>query len=79
MIDPRFETVTSWAQKTTPFLTGFGTIPKLLGDDWRKWANYIVSLPLIAATNAPRPAGYDSWQKWALAFNLVVGSITGQI
>lgn len=70
MIDTRFETAVSWAQKTTPLLVRFGPIPKLLSEEsWRKWAATVVSLPSIAAIGTPRPERFDTWRRWARSFN----------
>lgn len=67
---PQFISAVNWAAQTTILLNSFGTIPKLVSEDgWLDWATYVISLPDIAAVNAPRPEGFKTWQAWALAFN----------
>ena len=76
MIDPRFMSVENWCAFTGTLIESYGYIPKLASaDDWKKWAAYVISLPQIAATNAPRPERFSAWQDWAAQFNQNVGLV----
>ena len=63
----------SWAAQTTTALAPYGAIP-ILHDPgaWRAWASVVVNLPALAALNAPRPEGFETWQDWGRAFNVAV-------
>lgn len=69
-IDPRFTSAPHWTAQTSFVLAPYGTIPVLRDEaEWRSWARYVVGLPAVAAVGAVHPEGYDTWQKWAVAFN----------
>jgi len=71
-IDPRGMTVQSWTALSTFYISPYGSPPKLTdADQWRDWANFVVSLPAIAALNPPRPTGFSDWDAWANQFNRV--------
>jgi hypothetical protein len=72
-VDPRILDAREWAARTIPLLQPFGTIPQLRNPDgWREWAAFVVSLPAIAASSAPRPERFAQWSDWALAFNVAL-------
>lgn len=72
-IVPRYITAQNWASQTTIMLASIAPIPKLLDEaHWMGWAAYVVSLPELAAVNAPRPEGFSTWDSWATAFNVAL-------
>lgn len=74
VIDPRYLTAINWTGQMTPLLSNYGPIPRLTEPSrWKAWAQYVGSLPRIAALNPPNPALYPTWQEWATQFNLTVG------
>lgn len=79
MIDPRFLSATRWAAETGADLArhNVGNIPILIREDnWRDWARFVVSLPLVAAFSPPNPDRFPHWQGWALKFNETIAVLT---
>lgn len=66
-------TAVQWVAQTTPVIAQYGDASRLLDEDkWREWASDVISIPQIAAVGAPLPAGFATWQEWALRFNEAV-------
>lgn len=73
VVKPQGIDVRHWANQMVLSLSAYGCIPKLMNrDDWRSWAALVVSLPAIAAVNAPRPDHFVQWETWAEQFNLSI-------
>lgn len=72
-IIPKYLSAQNWTGQTTILLAPIASIPKLLDEaHWQGWAAYVVSLPQLAAVNAPRPEGFQKWEDWATAFNVAL-------
>jgi hypothetical protein len=74
MIDPRpLNSVTEWADLSTPDLLQFGPIPKMESDlHWVFWGMNVIQLPKIAAKQPPDPRFYSDWKEWVIRFNQAV-------
>lgn len=70
-IDPRGLSIKRWCDQMVQELRQFGAIPTLLDEQqWREWGQQLLLFPGLQAT--PRPHGFQTFEEWAMAFNLAV-------
>lgn len=70
-IDPRGMTASDWCQRMVPELRQFGLVPFLFDDaGWPQWVGQISIIEGLEDT--PDPDGFQSFEEWAMSFNLVV-------
>lgn len=75
MIDPSGMPMLAWADAMALDLDRHGAVYRLdREDDWRRWAAYVVSLPVVNTCDPPLPDGFDSFREWAQRF---VGAYQG--
>lgn len=60
--------LTDWADQVSFGLDRYGAMPKLMDDDWQRWAAQVLVNPNIPARDAPNPYLFDDWQLWAQRF-----------
>lgn len=68
MIDPRYMDLQQWTDAVALTLATSAPIPKLLGDDWKLWADTVISTPTIARFTPPTPTAFSDWRQWAERF-----------
>lgn len=77
IVDPRFISLTRWADETAWNLSPFATIPKLVDENlWHDFARYICGVPSINALQPPRPEGFSRWEDWAVSLNQTIQLLT---
>ena len=70
-IDPRGLSIKRWCDQMVLELSKFGAIPQLLDEDhWQDWAEHLALLQGLEDT--PLPGAFNSFEEWAMAFNLSV-------
>lgn len=73
MIDPRYMDVQTWCNHMIQNLAPLVNAPQLLDpNDWKVWANSVVSSPEVRVLHPPDPRGFEDWREWAFFFNQAV-------
>lgn len=71
VVSPHGVEAQRWANEMALSLSAYGTVPRLTDPTkWKIWANNVISLPALAAVQAPRPEQFSTWRDWAAQFNL---------
>lgn len=62
-----------YAAGVIPILAPYGLVPQLMEETrWREWAQFIITIPTVAALTPPSPTFYEQWIDWATQFNLTL-------
>ncbi len=69
MLDPRGMNMLAWADSTALQLDQYGSVFRLdTEDNWREWAAYVISLPVVNTSDPPQPDDFADFRDWAQRF-----------